>query len=136
MTIITTGTVLHRAIQAAARLEEEGIRAAVVDMHTVKPIDQALIQECAKQTGAIVTVEEHSIYGGLGSAVAEVLAEHCPVPMERMGAVDFAESGDYEQLMEKYGYGPESIAQRCRDVMKRKQDSRTRRLLERTRHLF
>ena len=71
-----------------------------------------------------------------GSAVAEVLAEHCPVPMERMGAVDFAESGDYEQLMEKYGYGPESIAQRCRDVMKRKQDSRTRRLLERTRHLF
>lgn len=136
VTIITTGTVLHRAIQAAARLEEEGIRAAVVDMHTVKPIDQALIQECAKQTGAIVTVEEHSIYGGLGSAVAEVLAEHCPVPMERMGAVDFAESGDYEQLMEKYGYGPESIAQRCRDVMKRKQDSRTRRLLERTRHLF
>ena len=136
VTIITTGTVLHRAIQAAARLEEEGIRAAVVDMHTVKPIDQALIQECAKQTGAIVTVEEHSIYDGLGSAVAEVLAEHCPVPMERMGAVDFAESGDYEQLMEKYGYGPESIAQRCRDVMKRKQDSRTRRLLERTRHLF
>ena len=136
VTIITTGTVLHRAIQAAARLEEEGIRAAVVDMHTVKPIDQALIQECAKQTGAIVTVEEHSIYGGLGSAVAEVLAEHCPVPMERMGAVDFAESGDYEQLMEKYGYGPGSIAQRCRDVMKRKQDSRTRRLLERTRHLF
>ena len=136
VTIITTGTVLHRAIRAAARLEEEGIRAAVVDMHTLKPIDQALIQECAKQTGAIVTVEEHSIYGGLGSAVAEVLAEHCPVPMERMGAVDFAESGDYEQLMEKYGYGPEAIAQRCRDVMKRKQDSRTRRLLERTRHLF
>nr|WP_330366706.1 transketolase C-terminal domain-containing protein [Enterocloster clostridioformis] len=86
--------------------------------------------ECAEQTGAIVTVEEHSIYGGLGSAVAEVLAEHCPVLMERMGAVDFAESGDYGQLMEKYGYGPESIARRCRAVMRRKQDNETRRLLK------
>ena len=70
--------------------------------------------------------------GGLGSAVAEVLAEHCPVPMERIGAVDFAESGDYGQLMEKYGYGPESIAQRCRAVMRRKQDNGTGRLPERT----
>ena len=82
--------------------------------------------------GAIVTAEEHSIYGGLGSAVAEVLAEHCPGPMERIGAVDFAESGDYGQLMEKYGYGPESIAQRCRAVMRRKQDNGTGRLPERT----
>lgn len=68
----------------------------------------------------IVTVEEHSIYGGLGSAVAEVLAEHWPVPMERIGAVGFAESGDYEQLLEKYGYGSRSIAAKCRAVMKRK----------------
>ena len=122
--IITTGTLLHNAIQAAAILEAEGVRAAVVDMHTVKPIDQNLILECAEQTGAIVTVE-HSIYGGLGSAVAEVLAERCPVPMERVGAVDFAESGDYGQLMEKYGYGPESIALRCRAVMGRRQDNET-----------
>ena len=122
--IITTGTLLHNAIQAAAILEAEGVRAAVVDMHTVKP-DQNLILECAEQTGAIVTVEEHSIYGGLGSAVAEVLAERCPVPMERVGAVDFAESGDYGQLMEKYGYGPESIALRCRAVMGRRQDNET-----------
>ena len=123
--IITTGTLLHNAIQAAAILEAEGVRAAVVDMHTVKPIDQNLSLECAEQTGAIVTVEEHSIYGGLGSAVAEVLAERCPVPMERVGAVDFAESGDYGQLMEKYGYGPESIALRCRAVMGRRQDNET-----------
>ncbi len=123
--IITTGTLLHNAIQAAAILEAEGVRAAVVDMHTVKPIDQNLILECAEQTGAIVTVEEHSIYGGLGSAVAEVLAERCPVPIERVGAVDFAESGDYGQLMEKYGYGPESIALRCRAVMGRRQDNET-----------
>lgn len=132
VSIITTGTLLHNAIRAALLLEQEGIQAAVVDMHTVKPIDQNLILECAEQTGAIVTAEEHSIYGGLGSAVAEVLAEHCPVPMERIGAVDFAESGDYGQLMEKYGYGPESIAQRCRAVMRRKQDNGTGRLPERT----
>lgn len=120
VTIITTGTVLHKALQAAALLEEEGIRAAVVDMHTVKPIDRGLVVRCAERTGAIVTVEEHSIYGGLGSAVAEVLAENCPVPMARIGAVDFAESGDYEALLVKYGYSPEAVADKCRGVMKRK----------------
>ena len=92
----------------------------MVDMHTIKPIDEKLIIECARETGAIVTVEEHSVCGGLGSAVAEVLAEHMPVPMTRIGATDFAESGDYEQLLVKYGYGPESIAERCAEVIKRK----------------
>ena len=136
VTIITTGTVLHKAIQAADLLGAEGIRATVVDMHTIKPIDRnlvidyrgfslridefLLVIECAGRTGAIVTVEEHSIYGGLGSAVAEVLAEHMPVPMERIGAVDFAESGDYEALLAKYGYSPEAIADKCRAVMKRR----------------
>ena len=120
VTIITTGTVLHKAIQAADLLGAEGIRATVVDMHTIKPIDRNLVIECAGRTGAIVTVEEHSIYGGLGSAVAEVLAEHMPVPMERIGAVDFAESGDYEALLAKYGYSPEAIADKCRAVMKRR----------------
>lgn len=120
VTIITTGTVLHKALLAAELLAAEGIQAAVVDMHTIKPIDEELILTCARKTGAIVTVEEHSIYGGLGSAVAEVLVEHEPVPMERIGARDFAESGDYEQLLVKYGYGPKSIAQTCKNVMKRK----------------
>lgn len=120
VTIITTGTVLHKAIQAAGLLEQEGIQATVVDMHTIKPIDRELIIKCARNTGAIVTVEEHSIYGGLGSAVAEVLAEHAPAPMERIGAVDFAESGDYEELLVKYGYSPKAIADKCRDVIKRK----------------
>ena len=101
--------------------EAKGIQARVVDMHTIKPIDEELIIECARETGAIVTVEEHSVCGGLGSAVAEVLAEHMPVPMTRIGATDFAESGDYEQLLVKYGYGPESIAEKCEKVMKRKQ---------------
>lgn len=120
VTIITTGTVLHKALEAADLLAAQGIQATVVDMHTIKPIDQELILACARKTGAIVTVEEHSIYGGLGSAVAEVLVEHEPVPMERIGATDFAESGDYEQLLVKYGYGPESIARRCRKVIERK----------------
>lgn len=106
VTIITTGTVLHKALAAAELLEAKGIQARVVDMHTIKPIDRDLIVACAEETGAIVTVEEHSVYGGLGSAVAEVLAENAPVPMTRIGATDFAESGDYEQLLVKYGYGP------------------------------
>lgn len=121
VTIITTGTVLHKALAAAELLEAKGIQARVVDMHTIKPIDEELIIECARETGAIVTVEEHSVCGGLGSAVAEVLAEHLPVPMTRIGATEFAESGDYEQLLVKYGYGPESIAEKCEKVMKRKQ---------------
>ena len=120
VTIITTGTVLHKALEAADLLAQEGISATVVDMHTIKPIDRDLVIQCAIRTGAIVTVEEHSIYGGLGSAVAEVLAEHRPVPMERIGAVDFAESGDYEELLVKYGYSPKAIADKCRAVMKRK----------------
>ena len=120
MTIITTGTVLHKAIQAADLLGAEGIRATVVDMHTIKPIDRNLVIECAGRTGAIVTVEEHSIYGGLGSAVAEVLVENKPVSMERIGAVDFAESGDYGELLVKYGYSPQAIAGKCRAVIRRK----------------
>lgn len=120
VTIITTGTVLHKAIQAADLLGAEGIRATVVDMHTIKPIDRNLVIECAGRTGAIVTVEEHSIYGGLGSAVAEVLVENKPVSMERIGAVDFAESGDYGELLVKYGYSPQAIAGKCRAVIRRK----------------
>lgn len=118
--IIATGTVLHKALEAAKKLEEVGIMAAVVDMHTIKPVDRELIIDCAKKTGAIVTVEEHSRYGGLGSAVAEVLAEEYPVPMEIIGGNEFAESGDYEQLLEKYGYGSQAIAAACRKVMRRK----------------
>lgn len=120
VTIITTGTVLHKALEAADLLAQEGISATVVDMHTIKPIDRNLVIECAGRTGAIVTVEEHSIYGGLGSAVAEVLVENKPVPMERIGAVDFAESGDYGELLVKYGYSPQAIAGKCRAVIRRK----------------
>lgn len=120
VTIIATGTVLHKALEAAKLLSEEGIEAAVIDMHTVKPIDRQLINFYAKKTGAIVTVEEHSIHGGLGSAVAEALVQECPVPVEIVGAEEFAESGDYEQLLEKYGYSSRAICAACRKVMARK----------------
>lgn len=120
VTIIATGTVLHKAIEASEALEAEGISATVVDMHTVKPIDTNLILNCANMTGAIVTVEEHSIYGGLGSAVAEVLAAECPTPMEFIGATEFAESGDYEELLDKYGYSSKNIVEKCKKVIGRK----------------
>lgn len=120
VTIIATGTVLHKVIEAAELLKTEGISANVVDIHTIKPIDKELIISCAKNTGAIVTVEEHSVYGGLGSAVAEVLAEECPTPIEIIGATEFAESGDYEQLLEKYGYSAKSISEKCKKAIDRK----------------
>lgn len=120
VTIISTGTILSKALEAAEKLEAEGIKATVVDMHTVKPIDADLVVECAKKTGAIVTVEEHSLQGGLFSAVSEVLAENCPTPVEAIGATQFAESGDYEELLEKYGYGADSIAAACKKVMAKK----------------
>ena len=110
--LISTGTVLHIALKAAELLAKEGINATVIDMHTVQPIDKDLVIAAAKKTGAVVTVEEHSIRGGLGSAVAEVLAAECPTPMEFVGATDFAESGDYDELLQKYGYTAENIA-RC-----------------------
>ena len=120
LTIITTGTILSKAVEAAEILEKEGIHVTLVDMHTVKPIDEELIIECARKTGALVIVEEHSLQGGLYSAVCEVVAKNCPTIVEGIGATQFAESGDYEQLLEKYGYGAESIAEKCREVIKKK----------------
>lgn len=120
VTIIATGTVLHKAIEAAELLKTENVNVNVVDMHTIKPIDKELVISCAKNTGAIVTVEEHSVYGGLGSAVAEVLAAEYPTPIEMVGASEFAESGDYEKLLEKYGYSAKSISEKCKKVIARK----------------
>ncbi len=121
VTIISTGTVLHRVRKAAELLEEEGIHATVIDMHTIQPIDQELIRTCAEKTGAILTVEEHSIYGGLGSAVAEVLAQDGQAILDILGMEDFAESGDLNQLMDKYGYSPEHIAERAKKLMEKKE---------------
>lgn len=94
VTLIGTGYMVQKSMEAAELLKAEGISARVIDIHTIKPIDRELLIKCAKETGAVVTAEEHSIYGGLGSAVAEVLVQECPVPMGFVGTDGFGESGD------------------------------------------
>lgn len=110
VTLIATGYMVHKSLEAADRLKQEGISAEVLEIHTLKPIDGDLICKSAAKTGAVVTAEEHSVIGGLGSAVAEVLGETCPTPMQRVGLKDtFAESGDYEELLSKFGMGASDI---------------------------
>jgi len=113
ITLIATGYMVSKTLEAADSLENQGISAKVVNIHTIKPIDRELIIKCAKETGLLVTIEEHSIYGGLGSAVTEVVCSSCPVPVEVIGIDDtFAESGDYEKLLHKYGLSSEAITNR------------------------
>jgi len=119
--IIACGIMVSKAIEAADILGKEGLSARVINISTIKPIDKDLIIKAARETCAIVTAEEHSIIGGLGSAVAEVLAENHPVPMKRVGIEDkFGTSGDADRLMEIYGLTPENIAKAAREVIKRK----------------
>lgn len=104
LTIVATGLCVNESLMAAAKLEEEGIHAQVINIHTIKPIDADLIAEVAKKTGKIVTVEEHSVIGGLGSAVCDVLCEREPVKVLKIGMNDvFGESGPAVKLLEKYG---------------------------------
>lgn len=104
ITIVATGLCVSGALEAAEKLAADGVDARVINIHTIKPIDEELIVKAAKETGKIVTVEEHSIIGGLGGAVAEVLGEKCPTKMLRIGVEDtFGESGPAVQLLEKYG---------------------------------
>ena len=104
VTIVATGLMVAFAMEAYEQLKNEGINARVVNIHTIKPIDRELLVESAKETGAVVTCEEHSIIGGLGSAVCEVLSEECPVPVVRVGVRDeFGRSGKVPELLEKYG---------------------------------
>ena len=110
VTIIATGLMVSEAIEAAKNLEEKGISAEVINIHTIKPIDRELIVESAKKTGKIVTVEEHSIIGGLGSAVCEVLSEECPVPVKRIGVNDeFGCSGPAVELLKRFGLCADNI---------------------------
>ena len=121
VTLVATGIMVSKAAEAAEALAAEGISAAVVNISTIKPLDNALITEMAQKTGAVVTCEEHNIYGGLGSAVAEVLVENCPVPMARVGVEDsFGESGLPDQLLEKYGLTAANIADKAKAVIARK----------------
>lgn len=110
VTIAATGMMVQLALQAKEELSKEGINARIINIHTIKPIDSNLLVKAAKETGAIVTAEEHSIIGGLGSAVSEVVTEECPVPVVKVGIKDtFGESGKPDQLLEKYGLTVEAI---------------------------
>ena len=121
VTLVATGIMVARVLEAAKALEQEKIDARVIEIHTLKPLDVDIIIRAADETGAIVTAEEHSIIGGLGGAVAEVIAANKPVPMERVGIKDtFTESGEYNDLLEKYGMGIEHIIVAVKKVMKRK----------------
>lgn len=125
-TVIACGVMVARAIEAARLLARQDIRLRVVEMHTIKPLDTELIVRSARETGAIVTAEEHSIIGGLGGAVAECLAERIPTPLERVGVNDtYAESGPYTDLLQKYGLSVEAIVAAARRALARKQASST-----------
>jgi transketolase len=115
--IISCGPVTYHALQAAKQLEDEGINARVINSHTIKPLDKDTILQAAKETGAVVTVEEHQRHGGLGSAVAELLSEHHPTPM-RFVAVDdhFGESGEPDELLEHVGLTAPHIKQAVNDL--------------------
>ncbi|MDK2799340.1 MAG: transketolase [Clostridiales bacterium] len=120
-TIIATGLMVPEALEAKKVLEKEGISARVINIHTIKPIDADIIVKAAKETGAIVTAEEHNIMGGLGSAVAEVLVEHYPVPMKRVGVEDkFGRSGTPAALLKMYGLTAENIVNKVKEVIEMK----------------
>lgn len=115
VTIVATGLMVNEAIMAAETLEKEGISARVINIHTIKPLDKDIICKAAKETGVIVTAEEHSIIGGLGSAVADVVTECCPVPVIKVGVNDvFGHSGPAVDLLKEFGLSEENIAEKVK----------------------
>lgn len=120
LTIVCTGTMMSAALEAAKVLEEKNISAAVIDIHTVVPLDEELLLEYARKTGCVVCCEEHSIRGGLGSAVAELLSQKEPTFMGILGCTQFAESGDYNQLLSKYGLDAAGIVKKCEETLSKK----------------
>ena len=118
VTVVAVGMMVQSALQAAEILEEEGISVRVIDMHTIKPLDGDILLAAAKETGVIVTSEEANIVGGLGSAVAEYLSTHCPVPVIRHGVEDeFGRSGAAQKVLDAYGLNAEGIAAKVREAM-------------------
>jgi transketolase len=116
--IFACGIMVDKALLAWELLKEKGISVSVVDMHTIKPLDQELVIKKAQETGAILTVEEHSIIGGLGSAICELLSEYCPVPVLRMGIRDeFGQSGSPQELLRHYGLEVEDIVQKVQKLL-------------------
>ena len=119
--IIATGALLYKALKVAKELDEKGTRVAVMNLATIKPLDEMAVIQLAKDTGALVTVEEHQINGGMGSAVAECLARHYPIPIEFIGVNDrFGQSGKPDELIELYGMGEKNIHEAVERVIIRK----------------
>lgn len=119
--IIACGLMVHRALLATRKLEKEGIKVAVINNHTIKPLDEKTILEMVKRAGAVVTAEEHQQAGGLGSAIAELLAKNNPVPIEFVAVADrFGQSGEPAELMEHYGLGVDDIIEAVKKAIKRK----------------
>ena len=119
--IIATGTMVHKALAAAKELAESGIAVSVMNLATIKPLDEKAIIKLAGETGTIVTVEEHQIAGGMGSAITELLAQKLPTPIEFIGVRDqFGQTGTYEELLNFYGLGVLQIKQAIRSLLKRK----------------
>ena len=118
VTIVATGIMVNMALEAAKTLEAEGISARVINIHTIKPLDKEIVLKAAKETGAIVTAEEHNIIGGLGSAVAEAVCEACPVPVVRVGTNDvYGHSGKVPPLLEMYGLTPANIVAKAKEAI-------------------
>ncbi len=119
--VVACGPLVYEALLAAQQLEKEGLSICVVNCSIIKPIDAETLIQVAQKTGCVVTAEEHQVHGGLGGAVAEVLGEHCPVPIERVGMPDrFGESGEAEQLMKAFGMSAENIVKSIRSVIQKK----------------
>ncbi len=119
VTIVATGLLVAAALDAADKLQADGISARVINIHTIKPLDEELLVKAAKETGRIVTAEEHSVIGGLGGAVSEILSEKCPVPVCRIGVYDrFGESGPAVALLAKYGLDAEGVYAKTKEFVK------------------
>ena len=118
VTIIATGLMVNEALQASDKLAEEGIKARVINIHTIKPLDRDIVVKAAKETGVIVTAEEHSVIGGLGSAVADVVTEECPIPVIRVGVNDvFGHSGPAVELLKEFGLTADNIIANVKKAM-------------------
>ena len=121
LTIMATGCTVHMALEAVQELSGLGLHARLLEVHTIKPIDEEALLAAARETGAVLTVEEHSVYGGLGSAVAEVICQKCPVPMRILGFPDrFGESGGYDEVLARMGLTTQQIVQAAQALIQGK----------------